>query len=1211
MRVLPAVLAHAGRVALDVAGVLLAVLVERRGEQSRELVLVVDQQAVDRIHRLHRVFAVGCLAQHAPRLRDGVDAALLAVLRTQRRAVVVVAAAIPRAVPGLLQCRAQRRGAIAPARRARIAACGGHRRQRVDGGQHEPAQPAAFATALRADRVHAVVPVAGADQRQAVRAAGEAGVDRQRAVLVQRRLPVGHFGLEEGIGGAVGDRLALQERQLFVQHRAVAADLDVMHRHIGQPHAIVADLRAHALAVRRQPPVLHVALGKLAPGGAQQVLARQVGAAHAQRHHVLQLVAEAPGAAGLVVRGARPQAAGGDLVQQPVVEQDVERAVGRADLHGVEQVVPLRRDAGEQVVDIDVAVLRHQRARGVLVAAFAEQEDQVELRARRQFHARLQRAARVESGAEATVQRVVVMQGRRLRGAAQRAEETRPVAAERLLRAGQVEERHALAEIGAPAVAGEQRAAGRVARGRHERRRRAAVGAERPFHVAGDRQPPRAAGPVDQAQPRQLDRIVRRHAHGQGQRDAVGVVAELRPALAVRRRAARAGHADRQRAGAPQLAVVPVAQVDDVVRLIADRVVRPRRQRVLLAVGRPAVAAALGGDGAAEMRVGQHVGPRRRRGARVIQLDAVGTAMLDETAVAVGKLLHRLVRCDDRGGRPGADRRSGGWRRGGGCSGGHGVGVDHHARGGEQGVALVGGDGILAQAEQLHLGQAFAALQLRLLRVDARRQGSARGVVLAEAIEHHHVHRQLLRAPPALRQQQRIQPLQRRGTVRAQQCDRAIAGDAQPPQRRCAAVTARAIVRRGALTRIADQQRILPAGEARGLRIVDAELLALPAGACCGIGEQSLGGLRILHARVQRERALARVGQLRPQQQYDAGARREGEVPAQRPYRVEHAAGGAGQRHAGSHRARIAQRAAAAEEARAVGLALGRAGGVAEQLQGLRRPYRGLAVAALAPGGQQQLARVIPVGLHEHLGVRRVAVVVAARAEHQFGVAGQRHAAMAVAVVAQHQPAQFDVGIRRHRHVEFMVQRLVATGVMRQPGRETHGIVRPRHAQRLRGDRPHLAVVLVAQQQKAAPGIGDRVLAPTRHRQFAPAQEAGAVGAQHGGEATVAEQVAGRWGCIGGHADGSCGCGAVGSGEGANGMRMSAKTCEPVMPAQAKGSCPARAWRASRPFGETAPACGARRQCNVKVPLYTPRTHLSSHTGRQFAVPPQLPGCRR
>ena len=56
------------------------------------------------------------------------------------------------------------------------------------------------------------------------------------------------------------------------------------------------------------------------------------GAAEKQRHHVLQLIAEAERAARLVIAGARPDAARQRLIEQPAVHQHVERIVRRAHL---------------------------------------------------------------------------------------------------------------------------------------------------------------------------------------------------------------------------------------------------------------------------------------------------------------------------------------------------------------------------------------------------------------------------------------------------------------------------------------------------------------------------------------------------------------------------------------------------------------------------------------------------------------------------------------------------------------------------------------------------------------------------------------------------------------------------------------------------------------------------------------------------------------
>ena len=63
-------------------------------------------------------------------------------------------------------------------------------RERREDRVQEPAQPDALAAALVTDPVHAVVPVARSDQRQAVRPDREADVDGARAVLEEGcRLP--------------------------------------------------------------------------------------------------------------------------------------------------------------------------------------------------------------------------------------------------------------------------------------------------------------------------------------------------------------------------------------------------------------------------------------------------------------------------------------------------------------------------------------------------------------------------------------------------------------------------------------------------------------------------------------------------------------------------------------------------------------------------------------------------------------------------------------------------------------------------------------------------------------------------------------------------------------------------------------------------------------------------------------------------------------
>ena len=98
--------------------------------------------------------------------------------------------------------------------------------------------------------------------------------------------------------------------------------------------------------------MLHVALRELPPRGALEVLARQIGSRGGQRHAVLQLVAEAVGAAGLIESGARPDATGERLVEQPAVEHQVHRAIGRLDRDRAQGFVPERGDLRFDGVEI-------------------------------------------------------------------------------------------------------------------------------------------------------------------------------------------------------------------------------------------------------------------------------------------------------------------------------------------------------------------------------------------------------------------------------------------------------------------------------------------------------------------------------------------------------------------------------------------------------------------------------------------------------------------------------------------------------------------------------------------------------------------------------------------------------------------------------------------------------------------------------------------
>src|SRR5690606_17382381 len=96
-------------------------------------------------------------------------------------AVVIGAAPIPFAVPAFgFERRFQPLSVRAPRGRARlVAALGGEGGEVAQRLAQEPAEPDAGAAAVLADAVHAVVPVAAEDQRQAVLpGAGNGKVER-------------------------------------------------------------------------------------------------------------------------------------------------------------------------------------------------------------------------------------------------------------------------------------------------------------------------------------------------------------------------------------------------------------------------------------------------------------------------------------------------------------------------------------------------------------------------------------------------------------------------------------------------------------------------------------------------------------------------------------------------------------------------------------------------------------------------------------------------------------------------------------------------------------------------------------------------------------------------------------------------------------------------------------------------------------------------
>src|SRR5689334_23306485 len=230
------------------------------------------------------------------------------------------------------------------------------------------------------------------------------------------------------------------------------------------------------------------------------------------------------------------------------------------------------------------------------------------------------------------------------------AEELAPIAGPLVLAAAEVHERDA-GKRAVPRIARGERARFRlevgddVRRARHPRRR------QHPFRVGGDREIARARRLVADHQARELDRVVGRHRERELERDAVRALLEAAVAQAMRAGVIRLLVTDRRRRRAPQLAGFLVAQVDSLAGAVTDRVVAPRRERVLAAVARPGVTRAVGGYVAAEAAIGDHVDPGRRRNLATRRGHHVFASLRRESAQAVEEF--ELARAVDFGGRRG------------------------------------------------------------------------------------------------------------------------------------------------------------------------------------------------------------------------------------------------------------------------------------------------------------------------------------------------------------------------------------------------------------------------------------------------------------------------------------------------------------------------------------------------------------------------------
>src|SRR5579872_210046 len=133
---------------------------------------------------------------------------------------------------------------------------GGERGQRV---LQEPTEPDTLAPTGLADAVHAVIPVSGTEQRQAMLPNLQAVIQSTGAMLEQRSALRRALRLKKRIVLSGLERGAGEKRNGLIEHGHIARRLDVVVRAIGEPDRVIGNASPHTLAEGHEPPMLQVA----------------------------------------------------------------------------------------------------------------------------------------------------------------------------------------------------------------------------------------------------------------------------------------------------------------------------------------------------------------------------------------------------------------------------------------------------------------------------------------------------------------------------------------------------------------------------------------------------------------------------------------------------------------------------------------------------------------------------------------------------------------------------------------------------------------------------------------------------------------------------------------------------------------------------------------------------------------------------------------
>jgi hypothetical protein len=145
--------------------------------------------------------------------------------------------------------------------------------------------------------------------------------------------------------------------------------------------------------------MLNISLRELPGGAAEQVLAHEVRPGVDERHHVLQLIAETEGPTRLVGSAARPKTARQSLVQEPSVDQHIERRIRCFHLNGAECVIPVLPHRLREPARSGRSPEAIRQVAGVIgVTSYAEREDDLTLFPVRYLEGHMDRCAGIQSG---------------------------------------------------------------------------------------------------------------------------------------------------------------------------------------------------------------------------------------------------------------------------------------------------------------------------------------------------------------------------------------------------------------------------------------------------------------------------------------------------------------------------------------------------------------------------------------------------------------------------------------------------------------------------------------------------------------------------------------------------------------------------------------------------------------------------------------------